>query len=171
MTTIWIFYYCTIICENLTHAENWGTCCCFSKCCNRSLNWSIFPKKLPIFLTQIEASGSQMLFLSRFNFRGFRWMKTMIHTIKEINERKDILPNHTLGYQIFDTCFSVSKAMETALAFLTGQEENKPNFRNSTGKYLVGIIGAGGSSLSVAAARILGLYYIPQVTWNSVLCT
>jgi vomeronasal 2 receptor len=98
-------------------------------------------------------------------------MKTMIHTIKEINERKDILPNHTLGYQIFDTCFSVSKAMETALAFLTGQEENKPNFRNSTGKYLVGIIGAGGSSLSVAAARILGLYYIPQVTWNSVLCT
>ncbi|XP_017174901.1 vomeronasal 2, receptor 2 isoform X1 [Mus musculus] len=108
-----------------------------------------------------------MLFLSRFNFRGFRWMKTMIHTIKEINERKDILPNHTLGYQIFDTCFSVSKAMETALAFLTGQEENKPNFRNSTGKYLVGIIGAGGSSLSVAAARILGLYYIPQVGYTS----
>ncbi|XP_017174902.1 vomeronasal 2, receptor 2 isoform X2 [Mus musculus] len=94
-------------------------------------------------------------------------MKTMIHTIKEINERKDILPNHTLGYQIFDTCFSVSKAMETALAFLTGQEENKPNFRNSTGKYLVGIIGAGGSSLSVAAARILGLYYIPQVGYTS----
>uniref|UniRef100_A0A8C6IG11 Vomeronasal 2, receptor 2 n=1 Tax=Mus spicilegus TaxID=10103 RepID=A0A8C6IG11_MUSSI len=102
-----------------------------------------------------------------FNFRGFRWMKTMIHTIKEINERKDILPNHTLGYQIFDTCFSVSKAMETALAFLTGQEENKPNFRNSTGKYLVGIIGAGGSSLSVAAARILGLYYMPQVGYTS----
>ncbi|XP_076788589.1 vomeronasal type-2 receptor 1-like isoform X2 [Arvicanthis niloticus] len=102
-----------------------------------------------------------------FNFRGFRWMKTMIHTIKEINERKDILPNHTLGYQIFDTCFSVAKSMETALTFLTGQEENKPNFRNSTGKYLVGIIGSGGSSLSVAAARILGLYYMPQVGYTS----
>ncbi|XP_052587679.1 vomeronasal type-2 receptor 1-like isoform X1 [Peromyscus californicus insignis] len=102
-----------------------------------------------------------------FNFRGFRWMKTMIHTIKEINERTDILPNHTLGYQIFDSCYSISKTMETALAFLTGQEEFQPNFRNSTGKYLVGIIGSGGSSLSVAASRILGLYYLPQVGYTS----
>ncbi|KAL6075409.1 hypothetical protein STEG23_005359, partial [Scotinomys teguina] len=102
-----------------------------------------------------------------FNFRGFRWMKTMIHTIKEINERTDILPNHTLGYQIFDTCYSIAKTMETALTFLTGQDEVQPNFRNSTGKYLVGIVGAGGSSLTVAASRILGLYYIPQVGYTS----
>ena len=63
-------------------------------------------------------------------------MNTMIHTIKEINERKDILPNVTLGYQIFDTCYTISKSMEAALIFLTGQEENKPNFRNSTGAML-----------------------------------
>ncbi|XP_041515300.1 vomeronasal type-2 receptor 1-like isoform X1 [Microtus oregoni] len=102
-----------------------------------------------------------------FNFRGFRWMKTMIHTIKEINERNDVLPNHTLGYQIFDTCYSISKTMETSLTFLTGQEEYQPNFRNSTGKYLTGIIGSGGSSLSVASSRILGLYYIPEIGYTS----
>ncbi|XP_058517151.1 vomeronasal type-2 receptor 1-like [Ochotona princeps] len=103
----------------------------------------------------------------RFNFRGFRWMKTMIHTLKEINERKDILPNTTLGYQIFDTCFTVSKTMESALVLLTGQEENKPNFRNSTGANLAGIIGSGGSSLSIAASRILGLFYFAQVGYAS----
>uniref|UniRef100_G3T500 G-protein coupled receptors family 3 profile domain-containing protein n=1 Tax=Loxodonta africana TaxID=9785 RepID=G3T500_LOXAF len=103
----------------------------------------------------------------RFNFRGFRWMKTMIHMIKEINERKDILPNFTLGYQIFDTCFTVSKSVESALVFLTGQEENKPHLRNSTGAYLVAMIGAGGSSLSIAASRTLGLYYLPQVGYAS----
>ncbi|XP_032754184.1 vomeronasal type-2 receptor 1-like [Rattus rattus] len=102
-----------------------------------------------------------------FNFRGFRWMKTMLHTIKEINERKDILPEHTLGYQIFDNCFSTTKAMESALVFLTGQEEYKPNLRNSTGKYLVGIIGAGRSTMSIAVSRILGDYYIPQVGYAS----
>uniref|UniRef100_A0A5F9DJI7 G-protein coupled receptors family 3 profile domain-containing protein n=1 Tax=Oryctolagus cuniculus TaxID=9986 RepID=A0A5F9DJI7_RABIT len=105
-----------------------------------------------------------------FNFRGFRWMKTMIHTIKEINERKDILPNSTLGYQIFDTCFSISKATESALVLLTGQEENRPNFLNSTGAYLAGIVGSGGSSLSVAVSRILGLYYLSQVGYAST-CT
>ncbi|XP_006501821.1 vomeronasal type-2 receptor 1 isoform X2 [Mus musculus] len=102
-----------------------------------------------------------------FNFRGFRWMKTMIHTIKEINERKDILPNHTLGYQIFDSCYTISKAMESSLVFLTGQEEFKPNFRNSTGSTLAALVGSGGSSLSVAASRILGLYYMPQVGYTS----
>jgi hypothetical protein len=115
------------------------------------------------------ASASQKFFLSRFNFRGFRWMKTMIHTIKEINERKDILPNHTLGYQIFDSCYTISKAMESSLVFLTGQEEFKPNFRNSTGSTLAALVGSGGSSLSVAASRILGLYYMPQVCQNIML--
>ncbi|XP_048201983.1 vomeronasal type-2 receptor 1-like isoform X1 [Perognathus longimembris pacificus] len=102
-----------------------------------------------------------------FNFRGFRWMKAMIHTIQEINQRKDILPKHTLGYQIFDTCCTVSKAMESALVMLTGQEENRPNLRNSTGAYLAGIVGSGGSALSIAASRVLGLYYLPQVGYAS----
>lgn len=91
-------------------------------------------------------------------------MKAMIHMIKEINKRKDILPNITLGYQIFDTCFTISKSLEAALVLLTGQEESRPNFRNSTGAFLGGIVGAVGSSLSVAASRILGLYYLPQVS-------
>lgn len=98
-------------------------------------------------------------------------MKTMIHTIKEINERKDILPNITLGCQIFDTCYTVSKSVEAALVFLKGQEENKPKFRSSTGAMLAGIGGAGGSSLSVAASRVLGLCYFPQVFQNIVLGT
>ncbi|XP_068939719.1 vomeronasal type-2 receptor 1-like [Petaurus breviceps papuanus] len=102
-----------------------------------------------------------------FYFRGFRWTKTMIHTINEINQRKDILPNITLGYQIFDTCFTISKAMEGTLSFLTGQDENKPNFRCSAGAPLAGVVGAGGSALSVATSRVLGLYYFPQVGYAS----
>ncbi|VFV32694.1 vomeronasal type-2 receptor 1-like [Lynx pardinus] len=106
-----------------------------------------------------KCEGLTKLFLFLW---GFRWMKTMIHTIKEINKRKDILPNITLGYQIFDTCFTISKSVEEALGFLTGREENKPNFRNSTGAFLAGIVGVCGSSLSSAVSRILGLYYLPQ---------
>ncbi|XP_051013211.1 vomeronasal type-2 receptor 1-like [Acomys russatus] len=101
-----------------------------------------------------------------FNFRGFRWMKTMIHTIKEINERTDILPNHTLGYQIFDSCYTNSKAMESAMVILTGQEEFQPNLRNSTGSVLAGMVGAGGSSLSVVTSRILD-FHVPQVGYTS----
>ncbi|XP_048201986.1 vomeronasal type-2 receptor 1-like isoform X2 [Perognathus longimembris pacificus] len=125
----------------------------------------IHSRTIPVDESILEPVSSD--FLSRFNFRGFRWMKAMIHTIQEINQRKDILPKHTLGYQIFDTCCTVSKAMESALVMLTGQEENRPNLRNSTGAYLAGIVGSGGSALSIAASRVLGLYYLPQVGYAS----
>ncbi|KAG8512529.1 Vomeronasal type-2 receptor 1, partial [Galemys pyrenaicus] len=46
------------------------------------------------------------------------------------------------------------------------QEENKPNFRNSTGAFLAAIVGAGGSSLSVAASRTIGLYYYQSNTFQ-----
>uniref|UniRef100_A0A8D2LR03 Receptor ligand binding region domain-containing protein n=1 Tax=Varanus komodoensis TaxID=61221 RepID=A0A8D2LR03_VARKO len=102
-----------------------------------------------------------------FNFRGYRWVKAMIHAINDINKRDDILPNITLGYQIYDTCFTMSKTVENSLAFLTGQNETTPVFRCSTGAPLAAIVGAGGSTLSIASSRILGLYYFPQVGYAS----
>ncbi|XP_069476321.1 vomeronasal type-2 receptor 1-like [Ambystoma mexicanum] len=102
-----------------------------------------------------------------FNFRSLRWARAMMHAINEINNRTDILPDITLGYQIFDTCFTISKAVEGTLTYLTGQNETMPNFRCSAGAPLAAVIGAGGSALSIATARILGLYYFPQVGYFS----
>ncbi|KAJ6669372.1 hypothetical protein lerEdw1_008181 [Lerista edwardsae] len=102
-----------------------------------------------------------------FNFRGYRWVKAMIHAIHHVNERQDILPGITLGYQIYDTCFTMSKTVENSLAFLTGQNETTPVFRCSSGAPLAAVIGAGGSTLSIASSRILGLYYFPQVGYAS----
>lgn len=95
-------------------------------------------------------------------------MKIMIYIIKEINERKDILFNIILGYQIFDICFIIFKFVEVVLVFFTGQEENKFNFRNGIGVFLAGVVGVGGSFLSIVVLRILGLYYLFQVFQNIV---
>uniref|UniRef100_A0A8D0B4U9 G-protein coupled receptors family 3 profile domain-containing protein n=1 Tax=Salvator merianae TaxID=96440 RepID=A0A8D0B4U9_SALMN len=62
----------------------------------------------------------------RFNFRGYRWVKAMIHAINDINKRDDLLPDIKLGYQIYDTCFTMSKTVENSLSFLTGQNETTP---------------------------------------------
>uniref|UniRef100_A0A674IA05 Vomeronasal type-2 receptor 1-like n=1 Tax=Terrapene triunguis TaxID=2587831 RepID=A0A674IA05_9SAUR len=104
---------------------------------------------------------------SMFNFRGFRWARAMIHAIQEVNNRLDILPNITLGYHIYDTCFTTSKTVEGTLAYLTGQNETMPNFRCSAGAPLVAVIGAGGSTLTIASSRIVGLYYFPEVGYAS----
>lgn len=99
----------------------------------------------------------------RFNFRTFRWTQTMLFAINEINERKDLLPNTDLGYVIYDSCFTISKAVEGTLTYLTGQDEAVPNYRCGSGAPLAALVGAGGSDLSIATARILGLYHFPQV--------
>ncbi|XP_022535515.1 vomeronasal type-2 receptor 1 [Astyanax mexicanus] len=102
-----------------------------------------------------------------FNFRTFRWTQTMLFAINEINERNDLLPNTDLGYVIYDSCFTISKAVEGTLTYLTGQDEAVPNYRCGNGAPLAALVGAGGCDLSIATARILGLYYFPQVSYSS----
>ncbi|XP_041796667.1 vomeronasal type-2 receptor 1 [Chelmon rostratus] len=102
-----------------------------------------------------------------FNFRTFRWTQTMLFAIDEINKRKDLLPDTDLGYVIYDSCFTISKAVEGTLTYLTGQDEAVPNYRCGTGPPLAALVGAGGSDLSIATARILGLYHFPQVSYSS----
>lgn len=87
----------------------------------------------------------------------------MLFAINEINNRDDLLPNTDLGYVIYDSCFTISKAVEGTLTYLTGQDEAVPNYRCGTGAPLAALVGAGGSDLSIATARILGLYHFPQV--------
>ncbi|AWO99234.1 putative vomeronasal type-2 receptor 1-like [Scophthalmus maximus] len=102
-----------------------------------------------------------------FNFRTFRWTQTMLFAINEINKKDDLLPNTDLGYVIYDSCFTISKAVEGTLTYLTGQDEAVPNYRCGTGAPLAALVGAGGSDLSIATARILGLYHFPQVSYCS----
>ncbi|XP_072557209.1 vomeronasal type-2 receptor 1 isoform X2 [Paramormyrops kingsleyae] len=102
-----------------------------------------------------------------FNYRTFRWAQTMLFAINEINNNDDILPRTDLGYVIYDSCFTISKAVEGTLTYLTGQDEAVPNYRCGTGSPLAALVGAGGSDLSIATARILGLYYFPQVSYES----
>nr|XP_043888144.1 vomeronasal type-2 receptor 1 [Solea senegalensis] len=102
-----------------------------------------------------------------FNFRTFRWTQTMLFAINEINSRDDLLPNTDLGYVIYDSCFTISKAVEGTLTYLTGQDEAVPNYRCGNGPPQAALVGAGGSDLSIATARILGLYHFPQVSYFS----
>ena len=87
----------------------------------------------------------------------------MLFAIQEINARQDLLPNTDLGYVIYDSCFTISKAVEGTLTYLTGQDVAVPNYRCGSGAPLAALVGAGGSDLSIATARILGLYHFPQV--------
>ncbi|XP_017951197.1 extracellular calcium-sensing receptor [Xenopus tropicalis] len=93
----------------------------------------------------------------------------MVFAINEINENPELLPNITLGFRIYDSCFNEMQAVDGALQLLTGNEMAIPNYICEKKLKMVGLIGDLQSSNSVAVARILGLYRYPQISYGSAL--
>ncbi|KAL7879157.1 hypothetical protein AOLI_G00101310 [Acnodon oligacanthus] len=100
------------------------------------------------------------------NLRAFRWTQAMIYFIEEINRDPNLLPNITLGYRIYDTCWLVALSMRTALSVVS-----QPLKRNSTGACsspsIPLVIGDSGSTLSMSISRLLNLFSVPLVSYFS----
>ncbi|KAM9320407.1 extracellular calcium-sensing receptor [Gastrophryne carolinensis] len=108
----------------------------------------------------------------RYNFRGFRWLQAMIFAIEEINNSTTMLPNITLGYRIFDTCNTVSKALEATLSFVAQNKIDSLNLDDfcNCSEHMpstIAVVGATGSGISTAVNNLLGLFHIPQVSYAS----
>ncbi|XP_075715684.1 extracellular calcium-sensing receptor-like [Rhinoderma darwinii] len=88
----------------------------------------------------------------------------MIYAIEEINGNDLLLPNITLGFQLFDTCAHMSRALWETFISLTGADKSIPNFQYEEMVPLA-IIGDPLSLLSIAMAAILGVYRYPQVSY------
>ncbi|XP_075434001.1 extracellular calcium-sensing receptor-like [Ascaphus truei] len=96
-------------------------------------------------------------------------MRAMIFAVDEISSNPDLLPNISLGFQIFDSCISMRRAAEGTFWLLSGEQgqESIPNYRCHKGPPLAGVIGDSGSTRSILMAHILGLYRYPQISYFS----
>uniref|UniRef100_A0A8C1YGM1 G-protein coupled receptors family 3 profile domain-containing protein n=1 Tax=Cyprinus carpio TaxID=7962 RepID=A0A8C1YGM1_CYPCA len=56
------------------------------------------------------------------NLRDFRMAQIMIFAIEEINRSEGLLPNVSVGYQIYDNCGSRLFSMNSTMALMNGQE-------------------------------------------------
>ncbi|XP_062407686.1 extracellular calcium-sensing receptor-like [Sardina pilchardus] len=97
--------------------------------------------------------------------RELRFARTMEFAIQEINNRTDILPNITLGYEIHDSCAAVPVAVKVAFQFANGITPNISMDTSCPKKAnVVAVVGESGSTPSIGMSRILGLFGIPQVS-------
>ncbi|XP_070825771.1 extracellular calcium-sensing receptor-like [Chaetodon trifascialis] len=108
---------------------------------------------------------------TRFNFRTFRWMQTMIFAIEEINRDGKLLPNITLGYKIYDSCSTPHQALKAAMQLVRNEKdsgiEGGIESKDTCHKTLPVVIGDGGSTQSLVVARFLGVFHVPQVSYFS----
>ncbi|KAL6479449.1 hypothetical protein MHYP_G00128820 [Metynnis hypsauchen] len=108
---------------------------------------------------QLQCTGSM-------SFRELRFVRAMEFAIHEINNRTDLLPGITLGYQIHDSCAEVPMTIKAAFQLANGMEPFF-NYTDSCSKSAAAavpaLVGETASTPSMSMARILGLFGIPQV--------
>uniref|UniRef100_A0A3P8UB40 G-protein coupled receptor family C group 6 member A n=1 Tax=Amphiprion percula TaxID=161767 RepID=A0A3P8UB40_AMPPE len=98
----------------------------------------------------------------------------MIHAIREVNQRTPrVLPNFTIGYDIYDTCGDVSIAIRAALQLLKNQSDPQSclvpeNIQSALSEPQTKVvIGERYSEVSIAVARILALSSVAQISHAS----
>ncbi|NWH69750.1 GPC6A protein, partial [Piaya cayana] len=106
-----------------------------------------------------------------FEVQIFLQALAMIHAIEMINN-STLLSGVSLGYEIYDTCAEVTKAMASALRFLAkfNSSEDVVEFKCNYSDYnprVKAVTGASYSEVSMAVSRLLALQLIPQVSPSS----
>lgn len=100
-----------------------------------------------------------------FDLGPFLQSLAAIHTIEEINDSK-FLPGIKFGYQVCDPCASPTKALHClehllaingSLPVLSDYTDFRPSMK--------ALLGERYSELSIAVAKLLSLYQVPQVIY------
>ncbi|XP_073785925.1 vomeronasal type-2 receptor 1-like isoform X6 [Danio rerio] len=125
----------------------------------------IFPLHYRVELPPTDYMKKPLTAMCRgFDPMAFHWALTMGLAVEEINNRKDLLPEHTLAYRIFDSCATPVMAQKAVLAALNGQDVVQ-SFMCSGASPLLGLIGESGSSQSIVVSRTLEPFRIPMVLY------
>ncbi|XP_030044047.1 extracellular calcium-sensing receptor-like [Microcaecilia unicolor] len=101
-----------------------------------------------------------------FYFQTYEWMQSMIFAIEEINKGQTLLPNVTLGFQVYDSCKMHQRAVDGTLWMLTGSDEAIPNYRCQRSPFAT-MVGDAMSVGSIAMAQLLGISRYPQISYFS----
>lgn len=83
--------------------------------------------------------------------------------IKEINENSHILPNITLGFQIYDNNLDARGTYYATMKLICSKNNLFLNYKCDTEDDLITVIGGLNVETSYHISDILGTYNIPQV--------
>ncbi|XP_058513661.1 vomeronasal type-2 receptor 116-like [Ochotona princeps] len=129
----------------------------------------------PLYYMKPEAARIHLSFLSQPNdeiaadrwlWRNYQYVLAFYFAIQEINKNHHLLPNKSLGFQLYNALASNSFTLLNALYWLTGDNSLTPNYNCQTRSKSVVVLAGTSPVFSAEMGTILELYKIPQLTYG-----
>ncbi|XP_040846098.1 vomeronasal type-2 receptor 116-like [Ochotona curzoniae] len=110
--------------------------------------------------TQIDEKKQEWL------WKNYQYVLAFYFAIQEINKDHHLLPNQSLGFQLYNALASNSFTLLNALSWLTGDHILTTNYICQTRSKSVVVLAGTSSVFSAEMGTILELYKIPQLTYG-----
>lgn len=105
-----------------------------------------------------------------FKSHGYCLAQALRFAVEEINNSTTLLPNVTLGYEIYDTCSESTNLHATLCALARkGRQDVQvlPSFQHYEPQ-AVAVIGPDSTRLALTTAAVLSLFLVPEVSAASM---
>ena len=102
-------------------------------------------------------------FFSRLSFKNYQYLLAFIFAIEEINRNPHLLPNTSLGFELYIVQSMEETILMQAMTWLTGMGINIPNYTYQRKNKAVAVLTGTSWTTSANIGRLLSLYKYPQV--------
>ncbi|KAH0626325.1 hypothetical protein JD844_001248 [Phrynosoma platyrhinos] len=99
--------------------------------------------------------------------KNYQHVLAFVFAIHEINADRELLPNITLGYKIYDNAFNPRRTYWTTLDLLFTRKRNPLNYNCIREGELMAVIGGLTPQNSIHMSHIFNTYKIPQLSYGS----
>ncbi|XP_006164747.1 vomeronasal type-2 receptor 116, partial [Tupaia chinensis] len=101
-----------------------------------------------------------------WHWQNYQYVLAFLFAIEEINKSAHLLPNLSLGYDIYNALPHHQKTLLSALYMLSGENQTLPNYNCQRQKQCVAIIAGNVPTFSSQIGTLLELYKSPHVTYG-----
>ncbi|ELW65774.1 Vomeronasal type-2 receptor 26, partial [Tupaia chinensis] len=107
-----------------------------------------------------------LFLLFRWQWNNYQYLLAFLFAIEEINKSPNLLPNLSLGYDLYNAIPSYQRTLESALFLLSAGNQTLPNYNCQSQKQSLAIIAGNVPTFSAQIGTLLELYKNPQVTYG-----